>query len=153
MTAISLEVKGLKELQKKLTKEAMLQPFNEGVKKITLALQREVTVATPVITGRLRASITPKVTEANGIFQGLVGTNVQYSTFVEYGHSQTPGRFVPAIGKRLVASSVPARHVTEGSGIRIKGIGMFAYGLEKIKAKMAEYLHEIGAVIEQRWNK
>ena len=26
---------------------------------------------------------------------------VEYASYVEYGHRQTPGRFVPAIGKRL----------------------------------------------------
>jgi hypothetical protein len=29
---------------------------------------------------------------------------------VEYGHRQTPGRYVPAIGKRLVASWVEGQH-------------------------------------------
>jgi hypothetical protein len=32
--------------------------------------------------------------------------NVEYASFVEEGHRQTPGRYVPAIGKRLVASWV-----------------------------------------------
>lgn len=29
-----------------------------------------------------------------------------YAPYVEFGHKQTPGRYVPALGKRLVASSV-----------------------------------------------
>ena len=33
-----------------------------------------------------------------------------YASFVENGHRQTPGRYVPAIGKRLKASWVPGRH-------------------------------------------
>lgn len=39
----------------------------------------------------------------------VVGTNVQYAPFVELGHMQEPGRFVPAIGKRLKASHVAAK--------------------------------------------
>ena len=35
-----------------------------------------------------------------------VGTNVVYAPWVELGHNQTPGRYVPAIGKRLKASYV-----------------------------------------------
>lgn len=31
---------------------------------------------------------------------------VHYASYVEYGHRQTPGRYVPAIGKRLKASWV-----------------------------------------------
>ena len=165
MSDIRLEVKGLKELQKKLTKEVIVQPFNAGIKKITLALQREVTVATPSITGRLRASITPKLTEENGIFQGLVGTNVLYATSVEYGtqpHIIRPKtkkalRFFIG-GQEVFAKFVrhpgsQARHVTEGSSVRVKGEGMFAFGLKQVQEKMGEYLKEIGLAIEQRWNK
>lgn len=34
---------------------------------------------------------------------------VEYASYVEYGHRQTPGRFVPAIGKRLKASWVEGK--------------------------------------------
>ncbi len=142
MADVRLEVKGLKELQKKLVKEVVLQPFNEGIKKIVLALQREVMVATPVDTGRLRASVTPKLTEENGVFQGIVGTWVTYSPFIEYGHLARGGR-----------SFVLARHVTEGSSVRVASKGMFAYGLEKVKEKLSKFLSDIGMAIEQRWNK
>ena len=56
-----------------------------------------------VITNRLRGSIkhvrADKNTEA-------VGTNVDYAPYVELGHHQQPGRYVPAIKKRLKASWV-----------------------------------------------
>ena len=56
----------------------------------------------PVDTGRLRNSITHRTQETTE----LVGTNVEYAPYVEYGHHQEPGRYVPALGKRLVASYV-----------------------------------------------
>ncbi len=165
MADIRLEVKNLKEIQKKLTKDVMLQPFNEGVKKIVLALHREVMPATPVDTGRLRDSITPKLAEENGISQGLVGTNVIYSPFVEYGtqpHIITP-KTAKALHWKVDGQDVFAkfvrhpgsqgRHVTEGSSQRIKGKGMFAYGLEKVKEKLGDFIEKIGVAIEQRWNK
>lgn len=34
---------------------------------------------------------------------------VEYASYVEYGHRQTPGRFVPAIGKRLVQGWVEGK--------------------------------------------
>lgn len=34
---------------------------------------------------------------------------VHYASYVEYGHRQEPGRFVPAIGKRLKNSWVPGK--------------------------------------------
>lgn len=38
-----------------------------------------------------------------------VGTDVYYAPFVELGHHQQPGRYVPAIKKRLKASFVPGK--------------------------------------------
>ena len=60
----------------------------------------------PVDTGRLRASITHKY---EGEETELVGTNVDYAPYVELGHNQEVGRYVPAIGKRLVASHVEGK--------------------------------------------
>jgi len=56
-----------------------------------------------------------------------VGSDADYAPYVEFGHAQEPGRFVPAIGKRLVAGSVkpypfvrPAiDDVMNGDGIKI----------------------------------
>ena len=53
--------------------------------------------------GRLRGSITHKQVDET---TEAVGTNVEYAPYVELGHHQTPGRYVPAIKKRLKASWV-----------------------------------------------
>lgn len=45
-----------------------------------------------------------------------------YASYVESGHRQTPGRYVPAIGKRLVASWVEGKHMLEISEGNLKGI-------------------------------
>lgn len=47
---------------------------------------------------------------------------VQYASYVEYGHRQTPGRYVPAIGKRLTASWVEGQHMLETSEDNLKTI-------------------------------
>lgn len=61
--------------------------------------------------GTLRNSITygysENVTESSVVLE--VGTNVEYGPYVELGHRQQPGRYVPAIGKRLVRSWVPGK--------------------------------------------
>lgn len=36
---------------------------------------------------------------------------VRYASFVEYGHRQKPGRYVPAIGKRLKSSFVEGQYM------------------------------------------
>lgn len=76
----------------------------------------------PVDTGNLRNSISHSV-ENNfsnemsdpgdigeaGEITVIIGTNVEYAAYVELGHNQEPGRYVPAIGKRLVADHVAAK--------------------------------------------
>lgn len=59
----------------------------------------------PVDTGRLRASISHDTDEDTM----YLGTNVEYAPYVELGHSQEVGRYVPALGKRLVSPVVPAQ--------------------------------------------
>ena len=46
------------------------------------------------------------ITKIGDVFQIEVVNPVYYSSYVEYGHRQEPGRFVPALGKRLVNSWV-----------------------------------------------
>lgn len=60
----------------------------------------------PVDTGRLKGSITHKLEGKEAVY---VGTNVEYAPYVELGHDQEVGRYVPAIGKRLVASHVDGK--------------------------------------------
>ena len=60
----------------------------------------------PVKTGVLRNSITHAQVDEN---TERVGTNVKYAPYVELGHNQEPGRYVPELGKRLVASHVAAK--------------------------------------------
>ncbi|WP_301860981.1 HK97 gp10 family phage protein [uncultured Megasphaera sp.] len=42
-----------------------------------------------------------------------VFNTASYASYVNDGHRQRPGRFVPAIGKRLVRSWVPGQHMAE----------------------------------------
>lgn len=60
----------------------------------------------PVDTGTLRNSIRH---EAESSRSEAIGTDTLYAPYVELGHHQQPGRYVPAIKKRLVASFVPGK--------------------------------------------
>ena len=51
----------------------------------------------------LRGSITHQQLDEN---TEQIGTGVKYAPYVELGHHQEPGRYVPAIGKRLKKSWV-----------------------------------------------
>lgn len=60
----------------------------------------------PVDTGNLRNSITHQQIDED---TEIVATNVKYAPYVELGHHQEPGRYVPAIKKRLVRDWVPGK--------------------------------------------
>lgn len=41
------------------------------------------------------------VEKKGNVYQITLTNNTEYASYVEYGHRQQPGRYVPAIGKRL----------------------------------------------------
>lgn len=124
-----IKVEGVDKLQKKLDKKNIEQPLSTGIKKITLALDREVKMATPVDTGLLGASITNEIAPE----YGKVMTQVAYASFVEYG-----------------TKKMEARHVTQGSSRRVFGLGMFGYAIQIISRKMGEFMKELGINIERK---
>jgi hypothetical protein len=83
---IKVEVKRLKELQKK--QEQMVRdlhgvPMLNTMRRATLLVQRDAKLDCPVVTGRLRNSITPEVRAEGNDVQGVVGSNVEYAPKVE----------------------------------------------------------------------
>ncbi len=136
---VTMQIIGLDKLKKKLNEKNVEQPLNDGIKKATLLLDREVKMATVVGTpestgipsyvgGRLRASITSQF----GAGFGQVGTNVQYAPIVEFGRG-----------------NLQARHM-EG-GTKVLGEGMFAFSLGKLSGKMKDLLGDVANAIEARW--
>lgn len=61
----------------------------------------------PAQTGNLKNSMTSEVSQQEKAV--YIGTAVEYAPFVEFGHHQQVGRYVPEIGKRLVRDFVPAK--------------------------------------------
>lgn len=73
-----------------------------ALEAIAITAEAYAQLACPHDTGRLANSLT----HATDRDSAYIGTNVEYAPYVEFGHTQEPGRYVPAIGKRLVASYV-----------------------------------------------
>lgn len=48
-------------------------------------------------------------------YTATVSNPTEYASYVEYGHRQTPGRYVPAIGKRLVNTWVEGQFFVKTS--------------------------------------
>lgn len=94
---IRIEIRGLKEVQAKMeqvVRDLHGAPMLNGMRRATLVVQRSAKMFAPVDTGRLRASITPAVETRAREVVGVVGSNVHYAPYVEFGtkpHWPPPG--------------------------------------------------------------
>lgn len=106
----SCDFKQLQELQKKLEKvERQRADFCEMcAKELAARLWTLAGKRTPVVTGELQRKWAMGVIQKQGVNYVIEVINpVEYASYVEYGHRQTPGRYVPALGKRLKKGWVP----------------------------------------------
>lgn len=85
-----MAIDGLEELMSKL--ESMqgnsLEALKKGVGRACARIQADAKSNCPVDTGRLRASITTNVQTDGDTVIGIVGTNVEYAPYVEFGTGQ-----------------------------------------------------------------
>lgn len=97
--------------------ERWLQSFLLGEAARFMAYVKPLT---PVDTGDLRNhwKIGKMFRQGGALCVELINT-MEYATYVEYGHSQTPGRYVPQIRKRLVKDWVEGAHMMQISLDRI----------------------------------
>lgn len=78
------------------------------------------------------------VAKVGNTYQVEIVNPVHYASYVEYGHRQTPGRYVPAIGKRLVQGWAKGRYMLTISEEKLKA--MTPVILER---KLKETLREV----------
>lgn len=109
---IEFDTSGLEALLGRLQASDGEKCIEAGMKRLA---QRGVDIAkknTPVDLGGLRRGW--KVKEATALKAVLINS-VKYAEYVEYGHRQKPGRFVPKLGKRLKKSWVPGQFYAKRS--------------------------------------
>lgn len=88
--------------------------------------------------GELRRSWTVGLLRKEGsIYKIEVINNTKYASYVEYGHRQQPGRFVPALGKQLKKGWVEGKHMLEYS---VRDIQQMAPKI--LEARIKEFLKE-----------
>ena len=118
------EFEKFKNQLKNLEKE--LPAFEEGcAKELGARLLREVRQKTPVgiypeESGKMGGTLRRNwyVTDARRTSEGYaldVINNTEYASYVEDGHRQQVGRYVPAIGKRLKQPWVEGKHMLKDS--------------------------------------
>ena len=100
-----------KHVNAQVTGGQLKNEVKKSVKNVGETYKRNAEARTPVKTGDLRRSWQLKGPFFSGTDISVELRNSKnYASFVENGHRQTPGRYVPAIGKRLKASWVPGQH-------------------------------------------
>ena len=100
------------ELASRKTEDIIYDEFyNTGIECVA-----EIRANEPVVTGNLRRSITSGEVELNGNeYSMTVGSSLSYARYVEEGHKQDVGRYVPAIKKKLKKEFIPGNHVIKDS--------------------------------------
>lgn len=88
-------------------KEALEEQIEQALIAIGMTAETYAKEKCPVDIGHLGNSITYDIDPADRSV--VIGTNVEYGKYVELGHHQEPGRYVPAIGKSLVRDFVPGK--------------------------------------------
>lgn len=88
-------------------------------KELASRMLRYTVLKTPVVSGSLRMGWQAKTNYTNDSIISKVYNNVNYAEYVEYGHRQNVGQFVPAIGKRLKQPFVKGRYMMTRSLIEL----------------------------------
>lgn len=146
--AVKIDLKGFEELKRQVesVQKSMDDVITYLTKDIAALLLRKVIKRTPVGDysnlmegyndkkgGTLREGWTVGKVVKNGSKYSVEVINpVEYASYVEYGHIQTAGKFIPAIGKKLKKSWVPGRFMLTISENEIKN------DLENILTKRLE---------------
>lgn len=139
---IEVQIDGLKDFQKLLQEmKAEEEMFmTETIKELAARLLRKVIKRTPVREGLLRRNWTVSDVRKNGgNYEIEVSNSTEYASYVEYGHRQTPGRYVPAIGKRLKKSWVKGKFMLTISEEELRKEAPAV-----IKRKISEWLKKLG---------
>lgn len=89
---------------RKMTEQVLLELANRVL--------RRTKQKTPVDTGTLRGNwFVGEVVRHGDCLEVEIYNPTEYAEFVEYGHRQEVGRYVPAIGKRLKQSYVQGQYM------------------------------------------
>lgn len=121
--SIKVKNKGFKEELEKIGRlgEVFDEEITKEMNDMGLAWRDDIRVNINNVTGDLARSTKFEGTEkVGGNFLATISNNLDYAEHYEYGHRQEVGRYVPAIGKRLVKSFVPGKYIFRKARQRAK---------------------------------
>jgi HK97 gp10 family phage protein len=95
--------------------------LEQGIEACTLLVLSDAQHRTPVDSGLLRASESKRVENHGGKITGIVGTNVEYAPFQEFGTSKMPAQpfLTPALnGNKEAIKAILGAAVKRGTDAR-----------------------------------
>lgn len=141
------DFKKLQEHMDKITQKEMDDFIASCVKAIAAEVLSRVIPRTPVGQypkksgkkgGTLKRNWTVRIIGSEGgAFKAEVINPMEYSSYVEFGHRQTPGRYVPALGKRLKKGWVQGRFMLTISEQEVQKLTP-----KLLEARLEKYLRE-----------
>ncbi len=126
-----VELAQLEELVQKIENaaETMGEVADVAAGKMTVEAWKSAVKNTPVKTGYLKSGWSDNVNvEKSGNSRTItLSNNVEYAEYVENGHIQHPGQFVPGLGKdgkgrRLVKNFVEGAHMAKRAELHCKRV-------------------------------
>jgi len=95
----SVDFRALRELSNRMERLSSVD-FDafcrEAARELAARLLRKAKKRTPAVYGSLRNAWAVLPVQYNGtVYSVEVLNNLEYASYVEYGHRQTPGRFIP----------------------------------------------------------
>jgi hypothetical protein len=127
-----ITIEGLEKLQR--TPELIKRIIKEAGYGVESIMKKKV----PVKSGRLKSSIATEIQNAG--FTVIIAPHTKYAQAINYGLPPSPGRYVPAIGKRLIPSG-------RGMWPGFKGRRY----IEKTKAQMEGVINKLTDAVIREW--
>ncbi len=141
MAQITIKIKNLKKLRAALNRYPAIsgKHISAAMNKAVFAIEAKAIPLTPVRTGRLRGSFSfGRILSTPRTLQARVKPDVNYAGFIHFGTRASGGRFVPALGKRLIN---PA-HPSFGTHPGIKANPFLKKGFERAEAQINRFFGE-----------
>lgn len=82
---ISIKLNGVEQVLDAIEELSKTGDVEKALGKACALVERSAKEKAPKDTGELRRSITSKVEEHNGVYQGIVFTSLEYAPYVEFG--------------------------------------------------------------------
>ncbi len=151
---LNVEIEGLSELKARLaaSPKVMDQASHQMLEMGTFIAEGEAKQQTPINDGVLRGSITSKVTKEGNEMVGIVGTNLDYAPYQEYGTGIYGPKGVPITPKQ---SSVLRFKTRDGQIVFARSVAgtkprKFMYhGLQAVKSNLGK-IQDLGIAYIKR---